>query len=391
MTPTLPDPLFPLTEEEEQIIAQTHKVCQKEVVPIRAELDEQAEYPDRVFDAFREIGLFEAMFEAEYGGLGLRPFMTTRIMETIAQYCLGVATSFGASTSLAALPIKLGGTPEQRKRFLPDLASGKRIGALAVTEPNAGSDILNQATTAVRKGETYLLNGTKQWITNAGRADLYCVFAATGQKGGLSCFVLEKGTPGLSFGKLEHKLGIRCSHTRQVIMEDVSVPAENLLGLKPNRGLLHLLRTLNRSRAGVAAMAVGVATGAYREAVRYARQRQQFGQSIIRFQALQHMLSDMWMRIEAARTLAYRAGIYAYAEHPESGAFSAMAKCHASETAMQVTIDAVQLLGGYGYCKEYPVEKMFRDAKILSIYEGANQVLRNQIAEQIVRTSASWA
>jgi len=390
MAADTPDQLFPLSEEEREILALTHKVCQSEIVPLRAGLDEKAEFPERVFDRFREIGLFEAMFEAEHGGLGLGPLMPSRIVETIAQYCLGVATSFGASTCLGALPIKLGGTPAQKAKYLPGLATGKRLGALAVTEPNAGSDILSLSTTAVKKGDAYVLNGTKQWITNAGRADLYCVFAVTGQKGGFSCFIVEAGTPGLSFGRLENKLGIRCSHTRQVILEDVAVPAENLVGLKPNRGLVHLLRTLNRSRVGVAAMAVGVATGAYREAVKYARQREQFGQPIIRFQVLQHMLADMWMKIEAARTLTYRAGLYAVADHPESGAFSAMAKCHASEVVMQVTTDAVQILGGNGYSKEYPVEKMFRDAKILAIYEGTNQLLRSQIADHIVRTSAHW-
>lgn len=385
-----PDSLFPLSDEERQILDQTHKVCRQEIVPIRAELDDKAEFPDRIFDKFRAVGLFEAMFEAEYGGLGLGPLMPFRIIEAIAQYCLGVATSFGASTSLGALPIKLGGTNEQKQKFLPELASGKCIGALAVTEPDAGSDILNLSTTAVKQGDAYILNGAKQWITNAGRADLYSVFALTGQKGSLSCFIVEKGMPGLSFGKLEDKLGIRCSHTRQVILQDVRVPTENLVGLKPNRGLLHFIRTLNRSRVGVAAMAVGVATGAYQEAVKYARQRVQFGKPIIHLQAIQHILADMLIKIESARTLTYRAALYAVAERPDSGAFSAMAKCYASDVAMQVATDAIQVLGGYGYSKEYPVEKMFRDAKILAIYEGTNQMLRNQIGDHIVRTSAQW-
>lgn len=390
MRPTIPDLLFPLSDAERQILDRTHKVCRQEIVPIRSELDDKAEFPDRIFERFRAVGLFGAMFEPEYGGLGLGPLISFRIVEAIAQYCLGVATSFGASTSLGALPIKLGGTDEQKRKFLPQLASGKRLGALAVTEPEAGSDILNLSTRAVKQGDAYILNGTKQWITNAGRADFYSVFALTGPKGSLSCFVVEKGMPGLSFGRLENKLGIRCSHTRQVILQDVGVPAENLVGLKPNRGLLHFIRTLNHSRVGVAAMAVGVATGAYQEAVQWARERVQFGKPIIHLQAIQHILADMLIKIETARTLTYRAALYAAAEHPDSGAFSAMAKCYASEMAMQVTTDAIQVLGGYGCSKEYPVEKMFRDAKILSIYEGTNQMLRNQIGDHIARASAQW-
>ncbi|GAB4152106.1 MAG: acyl-CoA dehydrogenase family protein [Candidatus Promineifilaceae bacterium] len=388
MTARVPDPLFPLTEEEEALLALTHQICRREIVPARAELDETGNFPAAILAKFREVGLFAGMFETEYGGLGLSPLMPFRIVETIAQYCLGVATTFGASTTLAALPIKCGGTDAQKQKYLPALASGEKLGALAVTEPDAGSDVLNLSTTAVKSGDAYILNGVKQWITNAGQADIYCIFAGTGSKGGISCFIVEKDTPGLSFSRLENKLGIRCSHTRQVVLQDVVVPAENLIGLKPNRGLLHLLQTLARSRASVAALSVGVAAGAYHEAVKYTRQREQFGQKIIRFQALQHLLADMLVKIETARTLAYRAALYAVQQHPEANTFSAMAKCYASEIAMQVTTDAVQLHGGYGYSKEYPVEKMFRDAKILAIYEGTNQMLKNQIGDHIVRTAA---
>lgn len=388
MTARMPDPLFPLTEEEEALLALTHQVCRREIVPARAELDETGRFPAAILAKFREVGLFAGMFETEYGGLGLSPLMPFRIVETIAQYCLGVATTFGASTTLAALPIKCGGTDAQKQKYLPTLASGEKLGALAVTEPDAGSDVLNLSTTAVKSGDSYILNGVKQWITNAGQADIYCIFAGTGSKGGISCFIVEKDTPGLSFGQLENKLGIRCSHTRQVVLQDVVVPAENLIGLKPNRGLLHLLQTLARSRASVAALSVGVAAGAYHEAIKYTRQREQFGQKIIRFQALQHLLADMLVKIETARALAYRAALYAVQQHPEANTFSAMAKYYASEIAMQVTTDAVQLHGGYGYSKEYPVEKMFRDAKILAIYEGTNQMLKNQIGDHIVRTAA---
>lgn len=388
MNSQTPDPLFPLTEEEEALLALTRQVCRREIVPARAELDETGRFPAAILAKFREVGLFAGMFETEYGGLGLSSLMPFRIVETIAQYCLGVATTFGASTTLAALPIKCGGTDAQKQKYLPALASGEKLGALAVTEPDAGSDVLNLSTTAVKSGDSYVLNGVKQWITNAGQADIYCIFAGTGSKGGISCFIVEKDTPGLSFGQLENKLGIRCSHTRQVVLQNVVVPAENLIGLKPNRGLLHLLQTLARSRASVAALSVGVATGAYQEAVKYTRQREQFGQKIIRFQALQHLLADMLVKIETARALAYRAALYAVQQHPAANTFSAMAKYYASEIAMQVTTDAVQLHGGYGYSKEYPVEKMFRDAKILAIYEGTNQMLKNQIGDHIVRTAA---
>lgn len=388
MIPRSPDLTFPFTSEEEEILALTHKICQQEILPVRAELDETETFPAVILAKFREVGLFAAMFEEAYGGLASNPLLPVRIIEIIAQYCLGVATTFGASTTLAAMPLRCGGTDAQKEKYLSGLASGTLLGAFAVTEPDAGSDVLNLRTTAVQVGNNYLLNGTKQWITNAGQADLYCVFAATGQKGGISCFIVEKDTPGLSFGKLESKLGIRCSHTRQVILENVMVPAENLIGLKRNRGLLHLLQTLARSRVSVAAMSVGVATGAYQETIKYTRTREQFGKKIIHFQGLQHMLADMLVKIETARALTYRAAQYATSAHPDANTYSAMAKCYASEVAMQVTTDAVQLHGGYGFSKEYNVEKMFRDAKILAIYEGTNQMLKNQIGDHIVRTAS---
>lgn len=378
----------PFTPEEQEILTLTHEICRQEIVPVRAELDETGAFPDHILKKFREVGLFAAMFEADYGGLGLHPLMPLAILEAMSHYCLGVATTFGASTVLAALPIKAGGTEAQKQKYLPRLASGESLGALAVTEPGAGSDVLNLATTAVKTGDHYVINGVKQWITNAGQADIYCIFAATGQKGNLSCFIVEKDTPGLSFGKLENKLGIRCSPTGSLFLEEVVVPAENLVGLKPNRGLLHLLQTLNRSRVSVAALAVGLATGAYHEAVKYTRQREQFGQKIIHFQALQHILADMLVKIETARNLTYRAGLLAANDHPQASTYSAMAKYYASEMAMQVATDALQLHGGYGFSKEYPVEKMFRDAKILAIYEGTNQMLKNQIGDYIVRTAS---
>lgn len=386
---------LPLTKEEREIVGRAHEVCREFVVPRRAELDESCEFPEDIMAQFRDAGLFRAMFPAEFDGLGFHPLTPMLIAESIAEYCLATATIFGASTTLAALPIRLGGTDEQKRKYLPRLASGEWFGSFAVTEPDAGSDITSIATTAVKRGDRYVLNGMKKWITNAGRSDLYCVFAITapGQdpRSALSCFIVEKGTPGLSFGKLENKLGLRCTPNRPVILENVEVPEENLVGLKPNKGFNLLFETLTRSRVGVATFGVGVATGAYKEAAKYTRRRKQFGKRVIEFQVVQHMLADMLMKIETARMLTYKAGWYAHVlAHKEASKFSAMAKCYASEIAMQVTTDALQLHGGYGFVKDCPAEKMFRDAKILAIYEGTNQMLKNDIAMSIVQEAARF-
>jgi acyl-CoA dehydrogenase len=385
---------FDLTLEEREIIELAHEVCRKEIVPIRAELDEKEEFPERVFAKFREIGLFRAMFDEEYGGVGVRRFMSVLLSEVIGEYCLGVASAFAVSTVLGPEPIYVGGTEEQKKRYLPMLASGEWIAAFAFTEPDAGSDVFNLSTRAVKRGDRWVLNGRKQWITNAGRADFYCVFALTGEekvvdpRGRISCFIVDSGMPGLSFGKLENKLGIRCSHTRQVLLDDVEVPEENLVGLRPNQGFLQALKALTRSRAGLAASAVGLSHGAYKEAVKYAFQREQFGKKILHIQALQHMLADMLVKIETARLLSYKAGYYASTNHPDAVAQSCMAKYYAAEVAMQVATDALQIHGGYGYSKDYPIEKMFRDAKILSIYEGTSQMMKNQIGAHVIKGAA---
>lgn len=389
-TEELPD--LTISEEEKEILKLAYRVCRKEIIPMRAELDEKEEFPGEIFKKFREVGLFGAMFDSKYGGMGLSKLMPIYLVEVIAEHCLGVATAFGASTRLAALPIELEGTEEQKKRYLTKLASGEFIGAFALTEPSAGSDISNLSTVAVKKGSRYVLNGIKQWITNAGQADIYCIFALTGwnkdPRASISCFIVEKGWPGLSFGKLEKKLGIRCSHTRQVIMQDLEVPEENLIGLVPNKGFSQILRTSNRSRSGVAGFAVGLATGAYKEAIKYVFQREQFKKKVIHFQVVQHMLVDMMTKIESARLLAYKAGRYSSIDHPDASLFSAMAKHYASEMAMQVATDALQLHGGYGFSREYPIEKMFRDAKILSIYEGTSQMMKNQIGAYIVKEAS---
>ncbi|GAB4435412.1 MAG: acyl-CoA dehydrogenase family protein [Turneriella sp.] len=382
---------FNLSDELVEIGELIREICEKEVVPRRAALDEKEEYPFEIFAKFKEAGLPGIMYDAEYGGMGVGLFAAIVFSEIVSEYCLGVNTAISA-TKLGALPIEHGGTEEQKKKYLSAFASGEKIGAFGLTEPNAGSDVPNLSTTAVKKGDRYILNGVKQWISNAGVADVYTIFALTDKsKGprGMSCFIVEKGTKGLSFGKLEQKMGIRCSHTRQVIMEDVEVPEENLVGLKPNRGFIHAFQTLSSSRPAVAASAVGLATGAYKEAVKYARQREQFGKNIINFQAVQHMLADMATRIEQARLITYRAAKYAMAGHPEAAKFSAMAKYAASETAVAVANDALQLHGGYGFTKDYPIEKMYRDAKILTIYEGTSQIQKNEIGAYIIKESAT--
>jgi acyl-CoA dehydrogenase len=379
------------TEEQLQLRDLVREVVKKEVIPVRMELDEKNEYPRQVLQKFREAGIFQALFDEEYGGLGMGMMGNIILSEEIAYGCLGIGTAFLA-TKLGSLPIEVGATDEQKKKWLPLLASGEKLAAFGLTEPGAGSDVPALSTTAVKKGDRYIINGTKQWISGAGQADYYTVFALTAKDRGprgISCFMIEKGTKGFSFGKKEDKLGIRCSETRQLIFEDCEVPEENIVGGKENNGFLHALKTLNLSRPAVAAQAVGTAQGAFDCAIQYAREREQFGVKIATFQAIQHMLADMAIRIEASRLLTYKAAALAQLGHKDTAKFSAMAKCYASDSAMAVATDAVQIYGGYGYTKEYPAEKYFRDAKILQIYEGTSQIQRNEIAAGLVKEAAS--
>ena len=378
---------FQLTDDEKEMMDLLEKICQEQIVPARAGLDEHEEFPHQILKTLGESGFFGILYEEEYGGMNASPMLIGNLVETVSKYCLGVATAFFASR-LGSLPIAIGGTHEQKIKYLTPLASGEKIAAFGLTEPNAGSDVPALSTTAEKKGDHYILNGTKQWISNAGVADTYTIFALTDKaKGprGVSVFILEKGMKGLSFGKLENKLGIRCSHTRQIIMEDVEVPAENLIGLMPGKGFIHALKTLNASRPLVAMMGVGSAQAAYNEAAKYAYEREQFGKKIINFQAVNHMLADMIVKIEAARLLAYKATVYAYNRHPEAAKHSSIAKLYAAEIANQVAYDALQLHGGYGFTKDYPIEKIYRDVRILPIYEGTSQIQRNEIASYIIK------
>jgi alkylation response protein AidB-like acyl-CoA dehydrogenase len=296
-----------------------------------------------------------------------------------------------AATGLGTYPILLCASDEQKAKYLPRIASGQSLAAFGLTEPEAGSDAGGLQTTAVKDGNEYILNGTKQWITNGGDAEIYTVIAKTNKaKGarGASAFIVEKGTPGFEFGKKENKMGIRASSTRELIFQDCRIPAENLIA-KEGMGFMVAMRTLDKSRPGVAAQALGIAAGALDEAVKYSRERRQFGKPICAFQGLQFMLADMATEVEAARALIYQA-----ARHIDSGAkniskASAMCKVFAADTAMKVTTDAVQIFGGYGYMKEYPVEKMMRDAKITQIYEGTNQIQREVIATALIKEAAA--
>ena len=378
-----------LSEEQQMIKELAARIAQEKVVPVRAELDEKEEFPWGIMKVLASSDLFGLFIPEEYGGLGKGGFELALAVEELSKACVGVSTTYAAN-ALGTYPILLFGTDEQKKKYLPDIAAGKRLVAFGLTEANAGSDAGGVQTTAKRDGGDYVLNGTKQWITNGGEAEIYTVVAITDKsKGprGASAFIVEKGTPGFSFGKKEKKMGIRASATRELVFEDCRVPGENLLA-KEGMGFVVAMKTLDCSRAGVGAQGVGVAQGALDEAVKFARQRVQFGHPIIGFQAIQHMLADMATEVEAARALVYAAARYADSGAKDVTKVSSMAKLFATDVAMRVTTNAVQVMGGSGYMREYPVEKMMRDAKILQIYEGTNQIQRNVIAQNIIKEAA---
>lgn len=367
------------------------KIAGEKILPVRAELDEKEEFPWEIMKVCAEAGLFGVSIEEEFGGFGGGVLENCLAVEELSRVCLGVATSY-AGSGLGAHPIMFFGSEEQKKKYLPDIARGNKLAAFALTEANAGSDAGAIRTTAIRKGEGYILNGTKQWITNGGEAEVYTVIAMTDRKKGprgASAFIVEKGTPGFEFGKKEKKMGIRASATRELIFQDCFVPQENLIA-KEGMGFIITMRTFDRTRPGVGAQGVGLAQGALDEAVRYAREREQFDKKIISFQAIQHLLADMATQVEAARALVYSVARYIdYSkDHKEISKVSGMAKVFASDVAMKVTVDAVQVFGGYGYMREYPVEKMMRDAKILQIYEGTNQIQRNVIGLELSKEYA---
>ena len=380
-----------LTAEQKMIRDLARKVAVEKVLPVRQELDEKEEFPWEIMKICGEAGLFGVSIPEEYGGFGGGVLDNCLAVEELSRICLGVSVSY-AGSGLGAHPIMLYGSPEQKKKYLPDIAKGKKLAAFGLTEPDAGSDASNIRTVAVREKDGYVLNGTKQWITNGGEAEIYSIIAMSDRsKGprGASAFILEKGMRGFEFGKKEKKMGIRASATRELIFQDCFVPKENLIG-KEGMGYIITMRTFDKTRPGVGAQGVGLAQGALDEAIRYAREREQFGKKIISFQAIQHLLADMATQVEAARALVYSVARYIDLEKnpKEISKVSGMAKLFASDVAMKVTTDAVQIFGGYGYMREYPVEKMIRDAKILQIYEGTNQIQRNVIAQELIKEYA---
>jgi alkylation response protein AidB-like acyl-CoA dehydrogenase len=380
-----------LTEEQEMIRDLARRIAEEKIAPRALELDEAGEFPTEILKVIAEADLFGVYLPEEYGGLGGGVFEQCLVVEELSRACSGVAVSYAAS-GLGCMPILVLGTEEQKKKYLPDIASGKKLAAFGATEANAGSDPSAMETTAVLDGDEYVLNGTKQWITNGGEAEVYTIMAVTDKKKGprgISAFIVEKGTPGFGFGKKENKMGIRCSATRELIFDNCRIPKTNLLGGKEGIGFIATMRTFDRTRPGIGAQAIGIAQGALDVAVKYARQRVQFGQPISSFQAIQHMLADMATQLEAARALVYATAKMIDAGSKNFSKESAMAKLFASDVAMKVTVDAVQVLGGYGYMKEYPVEKMMRDAKITQIYEGTNQIQRNIIALELIKEYAS--
>jgi len=378
-----------LTDEQKMIQELARKIAQDKIRPVAAKYDQSEEFPWEIMKILAQSDLFAIFVPVEYGGIGAGVLDLCIATEELSRACGGIAVCYAAS-ALGTFPIILFGNEEQKKKYLPDLASGKKIAAFGITEPEAGSDASAIKTTAKKDGNYYILNGLKHFITNGGDAETYVVIAMTNKiKGarGASAFIVEKGTPGFTFGKKEDKLGIRASSTSELIFTDCKIPKENLLS-KEGMGFIVTMKTFDMSRPGVAAQAVGIAQGALDAAVKYAKEREQFGKSISSFQGIQWMLADMATQVEAARALVYSCAREIDQGAKDVGKDSAMAKMYASDVAMKVTTDAVQILGGYGYMKDYPAEKYMRDAKITQIYEGTNQIQRNIIALQLIKEMA---
>jgi alkylation response protein AidB-like acyl-CoA dehydrogenase len=379
-----------LTDEQKMIVETAREIAQKKILPVREKYDHEGIFPWDVVKACAEADLCGLYIPAEYGGFGGGVFELCLAVEELSKVCGGISLAM-AATALGTFPILLFATDGQKKNYLPDIASGKKLAAFGLTEANAGSDALSMKTTAVKDGDHYVLNGTKQWITNGENAEIYTIIAKTNPaKGarGLSAFIVDKGTPGFTFGKHEDKMGIRASSTTELVFQECRIPAANLLG-REGMGAVVTITTLNNSRPGVGAQALGIAAGALEDAVRYSRERIQFGAPISSFQAVQHLLADMATEIEAARALMYATARTIDAGEKKFAKESAMTKLFCSDVAMKVTVNAVQVMGGYGYMREYPMEKRMRDAKITQIYEGTNQIQRNEIALQLIREAAA--
>lgn len=375
---------YRLSDEQLALQKMAREFAQREIVPLAHKMDEEEEFEPSLIKRLAEYGLQSLNTPVEYGGSGLDAMGICIVLEELAKGCASVAVA-AAATALAAYPLLLAGTDEQKKKFLPPIGEGGGLASFCLTEAEAGSDAASIASTAVRVGREYVLNGAKAFVSNGGMAEFYLVFATTDRsKGskGISAFVVPKGTPGLQVGKKLKKMGIRAADTREIVLEDVRVPASHLVG-REGQGFVLAMEALDLARPGVGAMSVGIAQAAFETALRYAKERRQFGKPIADFQTIQMMLADMAMKVEAARHLVYQAAFTLEQGLPFTKE-AAMAKAFASDVAMEVTTQAVQVLGGYGFIRDYPVEKYMRDAKIMQIFEGTNQIQRLVIAKQLL-------
>jgi len=375
---------FQLTDEQEMLRKMVRDFAENEVEPTAAERDEEERFDREIFDKMAELGLTGIPWPAEYGGIGSDYVSYVLAVEELSRVCASTGVTLSAHISLASWPIYTYGSEEQKKNFLNRLATGEALGAYALSEPGAGSDVASMKMTATKDGDDYILNGNKVWITNGEVGDIYVVFAKTDPEArhrGISAFIVEKGTEGFSFGKKERKLGIRSSPTTELIFENCRIPKENLLG-EEGEGFKIAMTTLDGGRNGIAAQALGIAQGALDASIEYAKEREQFGKPIAHNQGISFKLADMATEIEAARLLTYQAA-WLESKGKPYGKQSAMSKLFAGDVAMRVTTEAVQIFGGYGYTKDYPVERYMRDAKITQIYEGTNEIQRLVIGRMV--------
>jgi alkylation response protein AidB-like acyl-CoA dehydrogenase len=378
--------VYQLPEDHEAIRAAVREVCDARVAPHAAEADESGEFPKASYDALRASDFHAPHIPAEYGGAGADALATAIVIEEVARACAS-SSLIPAVNKLGTMPLILAGSESLKQRYLTPVATGEAMFSYCLSEPEAGSDAASMTTKAVRDGDYWVLNGVKRWITNAGVSEYYTVFAVTdpsARSRGISAFVVEKSDEGVSFGAPEKKLGIKVSPTREVYFDNVRIPLDRMIGAE-GTGFATAMKTLDHTRVTIAAQAIGIAQGALDFALGYVKERKQFGKPIAEFQGLQFMLADMGMKLEAARQLTYVAAGKSERGDADLTYFGAAAKCFASDAAMEITTDAVQLLGGYGYTRDYPVERMMRDAKITQIYEGTNQVQRIVMARQLLK------
>ncbi|WP_256178755.1 acyl-CoA dehydrogenase family protein, partial [Kitasatospora aureofaciens] len=376
--------LFRISEEHEMLREAVRGLAEAKIAPFAAEVDEQGRFPQEALDALQGNDLHAVHVPEEYGGAGADALATVIVIEEVARVCAS-SSLIPAVNKLGSLPVQLSGSEELKAKYLGALARGEGMFSYCLSEPEAGSDAAGMKTRAVRDGDFWVLNGVKRWITNAGVSEFYTVMAVTDpelRSKGISAFVVEKGDEGVSFGAPEKKLGIKGSPTREVYFDNVRIPAERMIGAE-GTGFATAMKTLDHTRVTIAAQAIGIAQGALDYAKGYVKERRQFGKAIAEFQGVQFMLADMAMKLEAARQLTYAAAAKSQRGDADLTFFGAAAKCFASDAAMEITTDAVQLLGGYGYTRDYPVERMMRDAKITQIYEGTNQVQRIVMARNL--------